>query len=305
MIRALHEDDASACIRLLADTGQDVAPHGLRRFLAQRPRLSFVAESSGDVVGCVLASFNGLTAFLQHLAVSQPGEGLGRSLIAAVEEAAHAAGASEIMLLSTESASVFYTTLGYELSPAHVARKRLPPVADLPAESFSHADVVAVLSATPGTLRSMLAGLPDDWLHAVPAGESWSPYETVGHLAHGEVTDWMTRVRHILEHGDSRPFVPFDRAGRGSEGSSLEDLLQEFEQLRRSNLRDLERLALGDSDMQRPGLHPALGSVTMGQLLSTWAVHDLSHIAQISRVLAARYRVAVGPWRSYLAILDR
>jgi hypothetical protein len=137
--------------------------------------------------------------------------------------------------------------------------------------------------------------------------ETWSPFDVVGHLIHGERTDWMQRVRIILDAGETRPFDPFDRFAqfRESQGRSLTDLLDEFGALRAENLRRLAQLELTGEDLDRRGLHPALGPVTMRELLATWVAHDLGHIAQITRVMAKRHADDVGPWREYLPVLHR
>jgi len=152
----------------------------------------------------------------------------------------------------------------------------------------------------------MLRGLPEDWTHAHEGGETWSPFDVLGHLIHGEQTDWMPRVRRILETGDSRPFDPFDRFAQltASVGKKTPELLDELARLRAANLRDLVALGLAPGDLARKGRHPALGVVTLGQLLATWVAHDLDHIAQIARVLAAQYSDAVGPWRAYLRVIS-
>ncbi|NUP94742.1 MAG: DinB family protein [Planctomycetaceae bacterium] len=166
---------------------------------------------------------------------------------------------------------------------------------------------VEILWRTPGALRELLEGLPDEWTRANCGGETWSAYDVVGHLVHGERADWLPRVRWILAHGDSEPFPPFDRFAQFREcvGKSLEELLAEFEDLRMQGLGELQRLALDDRQLTLPGKHPALGAVTMKQLLATWVVHDLNHLAQISRTLAFQYKDEVGPWREYLTVLPR
>ena len=138
-------------------------------------------------------------------------------------------------------------------------------------------------------------------------GESWSPLDVLGHLIHGERADWIPRAKTILEHGESRPFNPFDRFAQFEEakGKDLEELLDEFETLRRDNLEALAGLDLEFEDFNRTGTHPDLGTVTLRQLLSTWAVHDLGHIAQVARVLAKQYADEVGPWRAHVPVLDR
>lgn len=165
----------------------------------------------------------------------------------------------------------------------------------------------AVLARTPATLRALLDGLPDDWTAATEGPETWSPYDVVGHLIHGERTDWMPRARMILEHGAGRAFEPFDRVAmfRASDGKSLGELLAELEALRAENLRELAALGLTSEDLEREGRHPELGAVTLEQLLATWVAHDLDHVVQIARVMAKQYRDEVGPWRAYLSVMGR
>jgi len=167
------------------------------------------------------------------------------------------------------------------------------------------AECVAVLERTPGSLQALLDGLPEAWTETREAPESFSPRDVLGHLIVGEETDWVPRIRLILDKGDSEPFVPFDRfAFRGRvEGRTLADLAREFADKRRKNLDFLRGLELDAAVLLRPGRHPALGAVTLRQLLATWTVHDLNHIGQIARVMARRHTEAVGPWRAYLGIL--
>src|SRR5579884_4221026 len=151
---------------------------------------------------------------------------------------------------------------------------------------------ITVLSRTPGTLNALLRELPDAWTSATEGPGTWSPYDVVGHLIHGEKADWIPRLNIILEHGDARPFDPFDREAqfRDSAGKSLPELLDEFSRLRRENLDRLQALNLRPEQLELPGTHPALGRVTLRQLLATWTAHDLGHIIQISRVMAKRYK---------------
>jgi hypothetical protein len=167
---------------------------------------------------------------------------------------------------------------------------------------FAVDEAVAILSRTPAAIDAMLRGLPEAWLTAHEGGETWSPFDVVGHLIHGERTDWLSRARIILEHGESRPFEPFDRFAQFAEsrGRTLASLLDEFAELRQQNLAALSGLALNEGDLARRGRHPALGVVTLRQLLATWVAHDLDHIMQIARVLARQYGEEVGPWRAYL-----
>jgi hypothetical protein len=165
-------------------------------------------------------------------------------------------------------------------------------------------DAVAVLERTPSALGALLEGIPEVWSRATEGEGTWSPYDVVGHLVHGERTDWIPRARHILS-GDPLPFPPFDRTAQfhESEGLSLEELLATFARLRRESLDELRAMKLAPSDLARTGLHPALGEVTLGELLATWVVHDLDHVAQIARTMAKVYAEAVGPWETYLSIL--
>ena len=170
---------------------------------------------------------------------------------------------------------------------------------------FSPAEAVAVLTRTPATLDALLRGLPNTWVHCNEGNDTWSALDIVGHLVCGERTDWMPRVRIILENGEARPFDPFDRfaQSRESQGKSLEQRLDEFARLRSENLAALQALNLQPQDLTLRGTHPALGVVTLSQLLATWAVHDLTHVHQLSRVMAHRYGKAVGPWSAYLGVL--
>ena len=167
-------------------------------------------------------------------------------------------------------------------------------------------EAVAILERTPASLDALLRGLPDGWIQAHEGGETWSPYDVIGHLIHGEQTDWLARVRIILEHGEARPFDKFDRLAQfdASKGRSLDALLDEFAALRRANLRELAALQLGPADLARTGTHPAFGRVTLGQLLATWVAHDLDHVVQIARVIARQYSDEVGPWRAYLRVIS-
>jgi hypothetical protein len=171
---------------------------------------------------------------------------------------------------------------------------------------FEISEATALLSRTPGTLDAWLRGLPESWLLANEGSGTWSPIDVVGHLLHGERTDWMSRVRRILTHGDAVAFEPVDRNAqfRESAGRSLQDLLDEFASLRQANLRELAVLGVDDIALGRPGLHPALGAVTLRQLLATWVAHDLDHVTQIARVMARQYAEEVGPWRAYLRVIS-
>jgi hypothetical protein len=170
---------------------------------------------------------------------------------------------------------------------------------------FNLAEAVALLTRTPATLNALLRGLPEVWTHRNEGTDSWSAFDIVGHLIFADRTDWMPRVRTILEHGGERPFEPFDRFAqmKESEGKSLEQLLDDFARVRNESLAALEALNLKSADLARRGTHPALGSVALSELLSTWAVHDLTHLHQLSRVMAYQYRDAVGPCSAFLGVL--
>lgn len=164
-----------------------------------------------------------------------------------------------------------------------------------------------VLGRTPATLNALLRQLPDEWLISNEGPGTWSPFDIVGHLIHGERTDWIPRARIILEHGEGRAFEPFDRFAmfEESEGKSPDELLDTFVRLRAESLRELEGMNLTPELLGRRGAHPELGAVTLGQLLSAWVVHDLSHVGQVVRVMAKQYGEAVGPWRAYLSVLGK
>jgi hypothetical protein len=171
---------------------------------------------------------------------------------------------------------------------------------------FSLAEGTAMLAATPRLLDAWLRDLPDPWIVSNEGADTWSPFDVVGHLIHGERTDWMPRVRRILDHGEALAFDPFDRLAqfRDSAGKSLPALLDEFARLRGKNLDDLAALRLEDATLNRRGVHPAFGPVTLRQLLATWVAHDLDHIIQIARVMGNQYADEVGPWRQYLRIIS-
>ena len=162
-----------------------------------------------------------------------------------------------------------------------------------------------MLERTPATLRVLLGGLQSEWTTATEGPDTWSAYDVVGHLIHGERTDWIPRARIILEQGANRRFEPFDRFAqlRESTGKSLDELLDEFERLRAESLATLRGWRLTDAQLSLEGEHPTFGAVTLRQLLSTWTAHDLSHLAQIARVMTKQYRDAVGPWRAFLPIM--
>ncbi len=172
--------------------------------------------------------------------------------------------------------------------------------------AFVMDEAIAILSRTPATLDAMLRGLPDGWISAHEGDGTWSAFDVIGHLVHGERTDWIPRAKIILAHGEARAFEKFDRFAQfaASEGETPGSLLDEFARLRAENLRELTALRLTDADLDRRGTHPELGVVTLRQLLSTWTAHDLDHVSQVARVLARQYSDEVGPWRAYLRIIS-
>jgi len=165
---------------------------------------------------------------------------------------------------------------------------------------------IAVLERTPRVMAALLDGQPEAWTEARESEGSFSPRDVLGHLIHGEDTDWVPRLRLILAKGDSEPFVPFDRFGFRAwiAGRSIADLLAEFARKREENVGIVRGLGLDDADLARPGRHPELGAVTLRQLLATWVVHDLNHHGQIVKTMAKQYGRAVGPWRAFLPIVD-
>lgn len=162
-----------------------------------------------------------------------------------------------------------------------------------------------ILGRTPAVLRTLLEGLDDSWLMSNEGPDTFSPYDVVGHLLHGEQTDWTVRIKRIMEEGTDRAFDPYDRFAmyEESKGKTISNLLDEFEQQRKKNIRWVLSLSLDDEDLDRKGLHPKLGEVTLKNLLSTWVVHDLTHIAQITRVMAKQYKEEVGPWTEFFRLL--
>jgi hypothetical protein len=173
--------------------------------------------------------------------------------------------------------------------------------------SFDLPETLDILERTPAVLGTLLRGTSSSWHDLNEGPDTWSAFDVVGHLIHGEETDWVPRARIILEHGETRPFEPFDRFAQLTRfaGWSLDRLLERFAELRRANLEIVRNLRLTEAQLALLGRHPELGSVTLRELLATWAVHDLNHIAQIARVMAKRYTQEVGVWRAYLSILNR
>ncbi len=171
---------------------------------------------------------------------------------------------------------------------------------------FDLKQAIEVLARTPETLKALLSGLPPGWTSNNEGPDTWSPYDVLGHLIHGEKADWIGRACMILDHGESRTFEPFDRFAQfhESQGKTLEDLLDTFARLRTRNLETLSGLGLTAEKLELKGRHPNFGTVTLGNLLATWTAHDLGHIAQITRVMAKQYAKNVGPWRAFLPVLE-
>lgn len=167
-------------------------------------------------------------------------------------------------------------------------------------------ETIALLARAPATYNALLRGLPEAWVRRNEGEGTWSAYDIVGHLVSLERTDWMARLRHILAQGDSRAFDRVDRFAQMKEGSgqALEQRLDDFARLRRENLSQLQAMNLQPADFERKGLHPALGPVTLQNLLATWTLHDLTHLHQLSRVMAYQYSQAVGPWVKFMGVLQ-
>lgn len=166
---------------------------------------------------------------------------------------------------------------------------------------------IEILERTPQVLSTLLNGISDDWIFNNEGGESWSPYDVIGHLIHGEKTDWLMRTTIILSDKTDKTFAPFDRFAQfeESKGKNLSQLLDDFQRLRNQNLAELKSKNITPEDLLKTGIHPSFGNVTLEHLLATWVAHDLGHIAQIARVMAKQYKDEVGPWREFLPILDR
>lgn len=172
--------------------------------------------------------------------------------------------------------------------------------------NFNLKEATEILERTPAVLTSLLSGLSEKWIYNNEGGESWNPYDVVGHLVHGEKKDWVLRTKTILEYEERKTFEPFDRFAQfnDSKGKTLNDLLEEFAKLRKENITELMKLNLKENDLDKKGIHPEFGTVTLKQLLSTWVVHDLSHIRQIARVMAKQYKTEIGPWEKYLRVVN-
>jgi hypothetical protein len=172
---------------------------------------------------------------------------------------------------------------------------------------FSLSHSLEILERTPGALIAMLHNISDEWTSVNEGGETWSVFDILGHLVHGEKTDWVPRMDIILSDNPGKLFEPFDRFAQteDSKGKNLSQLLDEFKILRENNMQHLRSKNLASADLLKTGVHPSFGEVTLAQLLATWTVHDLNHLAQISRVMATQYKSEVGPWIAYLGILQK
>ena len=164
---------------------------------------------------------------------------------------------------------------------------------------------ISILANTPQVLRTLLQALPSEWITANEGGQTWSPFDVVGHLIHGERTDWIPRLKIILECEETQEFRPFDRFAQfdASKGKRIEELLDAFEVVRSGNIEVLQGMRLNIEDLAKRGKHPELGIVTVEELIATWVVHDLDHIVQVTRTMAKQYGEAVGPWQAYLSVL--
>jgi hypothetical protein len=171
---------------------------------------------------------------------------------------------------------------------------------------YSFERSIEILERTPGVFRELLSGIGEEWVMANEGPDTFSPYDVIGHLIHGEKTDWVPRAKIILQHGLSKPFTPYDRFAQfeESKGKSLQQLLDEFEEKRNENMQWFKSLKLTEADLEKRGMHPGLGEVSLRNLLATWVVHDLTHIAQVGRVMAKQYKEEMGPWPAYFRILD-
>ena len=167
--------------------------------------------------------------------------------------------------------------------------------------------VINIISRTPDVIKGLVTGLDETWLHANEGEGTWSPHQVVAHLIYGEQTDWIPRMQIILSDKEDKTFTPFNRSGHFqlATGRTIESLLHQFEELRKENIHILLAANLIEDDLRRTAIHPAFGTVTLGQLLASWVVHDMTHIYQISRTIAKQYEVEVGPWKEYLGILNR
>ena len=215
---------------------------------------------------------------------------------------------NQMTVCSNFTATKLSTRCGFAFIKIPVPPHHIPAIGKYDgsmAERFLE-ESLSVLTRTPATLDALLRDLPEAWTAATEGSGTWSPYDVIGHLIHGEQSDWIPRLKIILDHGISRPFDSFDREAQfgASNGKTLPTLLDQFASLRCDNLVHLRELNLQPSQLELTGMHPALGVVTVRQLLATWTAHDLGHILQVTRVMAKRYRQEVGPWAAYLSVMS-
>jgi hypothetical protein len=171
---------------------------------------------------------------------------------------------------------------------------------------FNIKESLKILERTPGILENLLTGLDEEWIFSNEGKDTWSPYDVIGHLIHGEKTDWVPRMKIILNE-NNKQFIPFDRFAQfeNSKGKTMAELLGEFKRLRTENLRILGEISFTEEMLVRKGIHPEFGEVTLRQLLATWVVHDLGHLCQISRVMAKQYEEEIGPWVKYFSLFNK
>lgn len=275
--------------------------------LASGHGLFFVAQEDGAVVGTVLGGYDGHRGWVYRLAVDpqRRSRGIGAALMDHLERVLAERGCSKVNLQihgRNAGVSAFYERIGYRIED-RVSMGKVRAEAGPPSRGgFLEREIVPVLRATPHALSAMLAGLDEERLVGSEGPGTWSAHQIVSHLLHGERTDWMPRVRHILEKGTGEPFAPFDREPPAGP-ETTRDLLARFTEARRESLDALRGLGLLDEDLERTGVHPALGEVTLRQLLASWAVHDLGHVRQVARVLAKRLAGEIGPWSAYLPVV--
>jgi GNAT superfamily N-acetyltransferase len=310
--RLVEEYAASLGIDLsFQDLAQEL--ESLSRVYAAPDGCFVLARRAGAVVGCgAVRRLSESACEMKRLYVisDRRGEGVGRMIVGALVDRARSLGYRS-MLLDTlpamKRAQALYASFGF----AQTAPYRYNPMAgatywklDLMSKTLNQ--TIALLAKTPRTLDALLRDLPDDWTRTNEGANTWSAYDIVGHLIHGERTEWMARARMILEFGEAKTFERFDRLAqeRESQGMALGQLLDDFAHVRSKNLDDLRALNLQQADLEKRGRHPVFGAVTLGQLLATWAAHDLTHLHQISRVMAHQCRDAVGPWSVYLGVLQ-
>lgn len=172
--------------------------------------------------------------------------------------------------------------------------------------SFNINDAIAILERTPKVIETLLEGLSNEWIENNEGDESWSPYDVAGHLINGEKTDWIPRMQIILDDTADKHFLPFNRFAQfeASNGKTIQQLIEEFKTIRRKNIEILKAATINETTLRKTGIHPEFGEVTLRQLLATWVAHDLSHLSQITRVMAKQYKTEVGPWTKYLSLLS-